>query len=69
MYASLFRHSRDVSSEAKLWLCEGGKRESIVDTVKVDPRLRGDDEGWMAAKALQREGDNSKVFCLLPCLA
>ena len=28
-----------------------------MDTVKVDPRLRGDDEGWMAAKALQREGE------------
>jgi hypothetical protein len=24
------------------------KRESIADTVKVDPRLRGDDERWMA---------------------
>jgi hypothetical protein len=26
------------------------KRESIVDAAEVDPRLRGDDEGWMGAK-------------------
>ena len=29
----------------------------MVDTVKVDPRLRGDDESGMAAKALQGEGE------------
>ena len=30
------------------------KLESIVNTVRVDPRLLGDDEGWMAAEAGMR---------------
>ena len=34
------------------------KRESIVDTVKVDPRLRGDDEGW----SIRRDDGARKVF-------
>jgi hypothetical protein len=37
------------------------KRESIVDTVKVDPRFRGVGEGWMAAVALRGEGDNLQM--------